>query len=199
MGPWTVKGFCRLALGKAALGFFSVPAVGSSPVEELGSIKPSAISERKLKFVWDNFEELQCCLPCDVMCSYKKHVVSVYAGDVCIHVFISIRDSVHVFLCVSYWFNFPLYVTVNECYLNKATEAHKSAWVEIVGLVKFPHSFWGENELMGSDGDASWEENSSTSLCQMWYISSLIRTIYDGPFCDITLRADLKYPKREKL
>lgn len=43
----------------------------------------------------------------------------------------------HVYLCVSYWFNFPLYVTVNECYLNKATEAHKSACVEIVDVVKF--------------------------------------------------------------
>ena len=32
---------------------------------------------------------------------------------------------------------FPLYVTVNECYLNKATEAHKSASAEIVDLVKF--------------------------------------------------------------
>lgn len=39
---------------------------------------------------------------------------------------------------VSYGFNFPLYVTVNECHLNKATEAHKSACVEIVDLVKFP-------------------------------------------------------------
>lgn len=38
---------------------------------------------------------------------------------------------------VSYWFNFPLYAAVNECYLNKATEARKSACVEIVDLVKF--------------------------------------------------------------
>lgn len=40
-------------------------------------------------------------------------------------------------VCVSYGFNFPLYVAVNECYLNKATEAHKSACAEIVDLVKF--------------------------------------------------------------
>lgn len=46
-----------------------------------------------------------------------------------------------VCLCVSYWFNFPLYVTVNECYLNKATEARKSARVEIVDLVKFPLTY----------------------------------------------------------
>ena len=47
----------------------------------------------------------------------------------------------HTCLYVSYWFNFPLYVTVNECYLNKATEAHKSARVEIVDLVKFLLAF----------------------------------------------------------
>jgi len=31
-----------------------------------------------------------------------------------------------VCLRVSYWFNFPLYATVNECYLKEVTEARKS-------------------------------------------------------------------------
>lgn len=44
-------------------------------------------------------------------------------------------------LCVSYWFNFHLYATVNGRYLNKATEAHKNASVEIVDLVKFLLTF----------------------------------------------------------
>lgn len=54
----------------------------------------------------------------------------------------------HVCLLLSYGFNFPLYVSVNECYLNKATEAHKSACVEIVDLVKFPLTF----EVEQTDG-----------------------------------------------
>lgn len=47
----------------------------------------------------------------------------------------------HVAVHVNYGFNFPLYVTVNECYLNKATEARKSACVEIVDLVNFLLTF----------------------------------------------------------
>lgn len=48
----------------------------------------------------------------------------------------------HVCLRVSYWFNFLLYVTVNECDLNKATEA--CACVENVDLVKFRLTFEAE-------------------------------------------------------
>lgn len=38
---------------------------------------------------------------------------------------------------MSYKFNFPLYATVNECYLNKTTEDHKNACFEIVDPVEF--------------------------------------------------------------
>lgn len=77
-------------------------------------------------------------------------------------VLISIGGRVRVCLWKSYWFNFPLYVTVNECYLNKATEAHKSACDEIVDLVK--DLIFVEQELMSCDRDGSWKENPSTPL-----------------------------------
>lgn len=74
-------------------------------------------------------------------------------------------------LCVSYWFNFPFYVTVNERYLNKATEAHLSACVEIVDLVKFLLTFRverAEGQDMGTEGFFF------PPLHQLWYFKSLI-------------------------
>ncbi len=67
------------------------------------------------------------------------------------------RQYAYLSACVSYEFNFPLYATVNEYYLNKTTEAHKSACVEIVDLVKFLSHSKG-NELMSSNRDQSRKE-----------------------------------------
>lgn len=94
-----------------------------------------------------------------------RYVCNVMGCGVCIYVCWFPYETVceSVCACVSYWFNFPLYVAVNECYLNKATEAHKSACVEIVDLVKFLLT----SEVQWADGQrqrrGSWREKSSTS------------------------------------
>lgn len=79
-------------------------------------------------------------MPCDVCASKSVWLMCFVAVYAFMCVDFHMRQCARC-LCVSYWFNFPLYVTVNECYLNKATEAHKCARVEIVDLVKFLLTF----------------------------------------------------------
>lgn len=133
-------------------------------------------------------------LPCDVCASLSS--VRLMRRGVCIFcLLISIWGSVQACLCVSYWFNFHLYATVNGRYLNKATEAHKNASVEIVDLVKFLLTFEEER----ADGQWQGQElnrksyHSFPSVVISLKSYSHCRWNTFGVFlCDISLKIDLK-------